>query len=85
MGLYRKFFNFGTEKTVFFCIIDDKKLLSIVIMRYATEISYNDTKTKFFESPIYFLLAFVRTKLKGALQPGVLGVLREIIRYLYHL
>ena len=39
MGLYRKFFNFGPEKTVFFCIIDDKKLLSIIKMRYATEIS----------------------------------------------
>ncbi len=67
MGLYRKFFNFGTEKTVFFCIIDDKKLLSIVKMRYATEISYNDIKNQVFESPIYFLLAFVWTKLKRAL------------------
>jgi hypothetical protein len=48
MGLYRKFFNFGTEKTVFFCIIDDKKLLSIVKMRYAIEISYNDIKNQVF-------------------------------------
>ena len=71
MGLYRKFFNFGPEKTVFFCIIDDKKLLSIVKMIYATEISYNDIKNQVFESPIYFLLAFVWTKLKGALQPEV--------------
>ena len=52
MGLYRKFFYFGTEKIVFFCIIDDKKLLSIVKMRYATEISYNDIKNQVFESPI---------------------------------
>ena len=67
MGLNRKFFYFGTEKTVFFCIIDDKKLLSIVKMRYATEISYNDIKNQVFESPIYFLLAFVWTKQKRAL------------------
>ena len=71
MRLNRKFFYFGPEKTVFFCIIDDKKLLSIVKMRYATEISYNDIKNQVFESPIYFLLAFVWTKLKGALQPEV--------------
>ena len=56
MGLYRKFLNFGTEKMVFFCIIDDKKLLSIVIMRYATEISYNDTKTKFLSNPFTLFL-----------------------------
>ena len=36
-------------------------------MRYATEISYNDIKNQVFESPIYFLLAFVWTKLKRAL------------------
>ena len=82
MGLYRKFFNFGTEKTVFFCIIDDKKLLSIVKMRYAIEISYNDIKNQVFESPIYFLLW---TKLKKGPSALSLRVLREIIRYLYHL
>ena len=71
MGLYRKFFNFGTEKTVFFCIIDDKELLSIVKMRYATKSSYNDIKNQVFELPIYFHLAFVWTKLKGALKPEV--------------
>ena len=74
MGLYRKIFYFGTEKTVFFCIIDDKKLLSIVKMRYATEISYNDIKNQVFKSPICFLLAFVGTKLNGALLPGIYGV-----------
>ena len=71
MGLYRKFFNSGLEKTVFFCIIDDKELLSIVKMRYATKSSYNDIKNQIFKSSVYFHLAFVWTKLEGALQPEV--------------
>ena len=37
-------------------------------MRYATDFSY-DIKNQVFESPNYFLLAFVWTKLKRALSP----------------
>ena len=58
MGLNRKFFYFGTEKTVFFCIIDDKKLLSIVKMRYSTEISLQRHQKPSLESPNYFLFAY---------------------------
>ena len=71
MGIHRKFFNFGTEKTVFFCITDDKELLSIVKLRYATKNSNNDIKNQVFESSVYFNLAFVWTKLEGVLQPEV--------------
>jgi len=77
MGLYRKFFNFGPEKTVFFCIIDDKELLSIVKMRYSTKSSYNDIKNHVFESPIYFHIAIVWTKQKGALLPEVKGFFKR--------
>ena len=85
MGLYRNFFIFGTEKTVFFCIIDDKKLLSIVKVIYATDFSYNDIKNQVLESPNYFLLAFMWTKLKGALMPEVLRGFKGNLSILYYL
>ena len=83
MGFYRKFFNFDTEKTVFFCIIDNKKLLSIVKMRYATEISYNDTKTKILSRPFTFFLLLCGLSLKGPFSLKSKGFLREIFRYIY--
>jgi hypothetical protein len=64
MGFYGRFFDFHYEKTFFFCIIDDKNVLSMVKTEVATEIYCSDSYIQYFSASSfsYFFWEFISSK-----------------------